>query len=82
MQQISSPEGVEIVDEIRGIREEALKLKNRGVDILIAVGHAGYLKDLEIAREVDIIDLVVGGHTNTFLWNGTKLHHSNELLDS
>jgi 5'-nucleotidase len=41
-------------------------MKN-GVNILIAVGHASYLKDMEIAGKVPDIDVVVGGHTNTFL---------------
>ncbi len=44
-----------------------------GVNILIAVGHAGYHKDVQIAEQVPDIDLVVGGHTNTFLWNGNVL---------
>ena len=56
---------------MRGVRDEAERLKQQGVNILIAVGHAGYLKDMEIAEKVPDIDVVVGGHTNTFLWNGT-----------
>lgn len=71
-QYISSPEGVKILDEIEGVRSEAERLKSQGVDILIAVGHAGYLKDMEIAQSVPDIDVVVGGHTNTFLYNGSK----------
>lgn len=67
---ISSPEGIQIFDEVQGVRDEAKKLKEQGVNILIAVGHAGYLKDMEIAEKVPDIDVVVGGHTNTFLWNG------------
>lgn len=67
---ISSPEGVKIFDEVKGVRDEAQRLKQQGVNILIAVGHAGYLKDMEIAEKVPDIDVVVGGHTNTFLWNG------------
>ena len=70
LQYISSPDGIRIFDEIQGIREEAERLKKEGVNILIAVGHAGYLKDMEIAEQVPDIDVVVGGHTNTFLWNG------------
>lgn len=46
------------------------RLKKEGIKILIAVGHAGYVKDLEIAEQVPDIDVVVGGHSNTFLWNG------------
>lgn len=61
---------VEYIEETIAIREEAKKLKREGVNILIALGHSGFTKDLEIAREVEDIDLVIGGHTNTFLWNG------------
>ncbi|KAI9563179.1 hypothetical protein GHT06_010637 [Daphnia sinensis] len=67
---ISSLDAVKVFDEIHGVREEAERLKKDGVNILIAVGHAGYLKDMEIAEKVPDIDVVVGGHTNTFLWNG------------
>lgn len=63
---------VEYVDEIIALKEEVQILQSRGVNILIALGHSGYLKDKEIAKEVDGIDLVIGGHSNTFLWNGTS----------
>jgi len=48
-------------------------LKAAGINILIALGHAGYAVDQKIAREVSELDLVVGGHTNTFLWNGKQM---------
>lgn len=64
---------MKIFDEVKGVRDEAERLKQQGVNILIAVGHAGYLKDMEIAEKVPDIDVVVGGHTNTFLWNGRRL---------
>ena len=63
---------VNYIEEVTAIRQEASVLKNKGVQILIALGHSGFLKDLEIAKEVEDIDLVIGGHTNTFLWNGGK----------
>lgn len=62
---------VEYIEEIIAIHEEVKKLKNEGIQILIALGHSGFIKDLEIAKKVDDIDLVIGGHTNTFLWNST-----------
>lgn len=61
-------------DEIESIRKEANHLKSQGVNIIIAVGHSGFDKDREIAREVEEVDLVVGGHTNTFLYSG-KIHY-------
>lgn len=63
---------VDYIEEITAIRQEAAVLKNKGVQILIALGHSGFLKDLEIAKEVEDIDLVIGGHTHTFLWNGAR----------
>ncbi|XP_075980816.1 trifunctional nucleotide phosphoesterase protein YfkN-like [Anticarsia gemmatalis] len=63
---------IKYIEEVTAIKKEAAKLKNRGVNILIALGHSGFTKDLEIAEKVEDIDLVIGGHTNTFLWNGTS----------
>ncbi|CAG5033242.1 unnamed protein product [Parnassius apollo] len=69
---------VEYEDEIPAIKREVDKLRAKGVQILIALGHSGFLKDLEIAKEVDGIDLVIGGHSNTFLWNGESFTESPE----
>lgn len=63
---------VEYVDEIVALKEEVANLQNEGIKIIIALGHSGYLKDLQIAKEVEGVDLVIGGHSNTFLWNGTS----------
>lgn len=69
---LSSTENVIINDEIPAIREEAKKLKKEGVNILIALGHSGFNVDKKIAKEVEDIDLVIGGHTNTFLYRGKQ----------
>ncbi|XP_026814840.1 protein 5NUC-like [Rhopalosiphum maidis] len=61
---------VKILPEIPSIAAEAKRLKNDGVDILIALGHSGFEMDTQIARDVEDIDLVVGGHSNTFLYTG------------
>lgn len=69
---IAITENVIINDEIPAIREEAKKLKKQGVDILIALGHSGFNIDKKIAKEVEDIDIVIGGHTNTFLYRGEQ----------
>lgn len=61
---------VKILPEIPSVAAEAKRLKNDGVDILIALGHSGFEMDIQIARDVEDIDLVVGGHSNTFLYTG------------
>lgn len=69
---ISRTEEVIFLDEVESVRREAERLKKQGVNILIALGHSGFTVDKKIAREVEDIDLVVGGHTNTFLYNGKQ----------
>ncbi|XP_068143744.1 protein 5NUC-like isoform X1 [Drosophila tropicalis] len=59
-------------EEIVSINAEAKKLKAQGINIIIALGHSGYKKDLEIAKSCPDVDIVIGGHTNTFLYNGTQ----------
>lgn len=69
---ISRTDNVTFLDEVESIRREAKLLKKQGVNILIAVGHSGFEVDKKIAREVEDIDLVIGGHTNTFLYTGEQ----------
>nr|XP_033336682.1 protein 5NUC-like [Megalopta genalis]XP_033336683.1 protein 5NUC-like [Megalopta genalis]XP_033336684.1 protein 5NUC-like [Megalopta genalis] len=69
---ISVTDNVIFLDEVESIRREASRLKAQGVNILIAVGHSGFDVDKKIAREVEDIDVVIGGHTNTFLYNGKQ----------
>lgn len=63
---------VEFLDEIESIKRQVDELKQEGINIIIAVGHSGYARDLEIAEAVEGLDLLIGGHTNTFLYHGTE----------
>lgn len=47
-------------------------LQKNGVNIIIALGHSGYSKDLEIAKECPLVDVVIGAHSHTFLYNGPQ----------
>jgi len=69
---LSQPGKVKFLDEIESINEEANNLKKQGVKIIIAVGHSGFRKDKEIAKNCPDVDVVVGGHSNTFLYTGDK----------
>lgn len=62
---------VDITDEIVAIQKEVANLQNEGVNIIIALGHSGYLKDQQIAKEVEGVNIVIGGHSHTLLCNGT-----------
>ena len=67
-------EGVEWQDAINVADEEALKLRNEGADIVIALSHLGYdatsdiyYKDRGIALQTRHIDMIIGGHSHTFI---------------
>ena len=55
-------------DEIECVQAEAKRLKTLGINIIIAAGHAGYDLDKEMAEKIEEIDLVVGGHSHTYLF--------------
>lgn len=69
---LAQPGKVKFQDEVSALRYEAKLLKSEGCDIIIALGHSGFEMDKKIGREVEDVDLVIGGHTNTFLYNGPQ----------
>ncbi|XP_027710629.1 5'-nucleotidase [Vombatus ursinus] len=60
-------------DEIPSLQIQVDKLKTYGVNKIIALGHSGFEMDKLIAQKVKGVDVVVGGHTNTFLYTGRPL---------
>ena len=54
-------------DEITYLKSAVADLQGQGVNKVIALTHVGYNKDKEIAAAVDGIDVVVGGHSHTYL---------------
>ena len=64
---------IEIKDVLSSVRSEVTKLQGQGVDIIIASGHAGIDVDKEIAK-IEGIDVVVGAHTETFMYTGLFRH--------
>ena len=63
---------IKFLPEVESVRKAVEELKQQNINKIIAVGHAGIEMDKQIAKEVDGVDIVVGGHTNTFLYTGTK----------
>ncbi|BFZ25409.1 hypothetical protein BsWGS_28448 [Bradybaena similaris] len=68
---VSSPGNVTFVDELAAVQGEIDKLVAQGLQIIIALGHSGFAIDRDLAAHLKNVDIVVGGHTNTFLYNGT-----------
>ncbi|XP_061379083.1 protein 5NUC-like isoform X6 [Danaus plexippus] len=63
---------IEYIDEVIALKEEATKLKAQGVKIIVALGHSIPEKNIEIATEVENIDLIISGHRNMFYSNGSN----------
>ena len=70
----SSREGVEWQNAINVADNLAQDLRNRGADMVIALSHLGYEKnstevyyDRGIALNTRNIDMIIGGHSHTFL---------------
>ncbi|XP_060947416.1 5'-nucleotidase [Limanda limanda] len=58
-------------EEVDALQPHVDKLLTLGVNKIIALGHSGFTKDQDIARRLRGVDVVIGGHTNTFLYTGT-----------
>lgn len=62
---------LEYKDPAAAAQEQALMLKKEGCDIIIALTHLGYegeaYTDFELAGATSNIDIIVGGHSHTYL---------------
>jgi len=70
---IASPEKVEFTDYIDAANEAVETFQQQGINKIIALTHLGYDdspevdNDIELAKYVDGIDIIVGGHSHTLL---------------
>jgi 5'-nucleotidase/UDP-sugar diphosphatase len=58
---------VQFLDAIAAAQRAVHGLEERGIDVIVALTHLGYERDLELAGSVDGIDVIVGGHSHTLL---------------
>lgn len=67
----SNSQAVIFTDPIEAVKKEADILTQQGVDIIIVLSHCGLDVDKKIAAKVgENIDIIVGGHSHSLLWNG------------
>ena len=65
--------GVEYLDGIKAANATAWHLRhNEKADMVIAISHLGYSgkpapKDLDLARQSEDIDIIIGGHSHTYI---------------
>ena len=63
---VSSPgERLVFNDPIPVVKTQVAELTCKGIDIIIVLSHEGFQNDIELAKAVEGIDVIVGGHTHT-----------------
>jgi len=68
---ISSPgPDIRFSDLAQALKAAVAALQGMGIDKIIALGHVGYWRDMNLARAVDGVDIIVGGHSHTHLSSG------------
>ncbi|XP_049522861.1 protein 5NUC isoform X6 [Dermacentor silvarum] len=68
---IAKPGGVKILPEADSINQEITRLKcEKGINIFFLISHVGFDVDQILAEKCPDLDLIIGGHTNTFLYTG------------
>ncbi|MBO1350222.1 MAG: 5'-nucleotidase C-terminal domain-containing protein [Hormoscilla sp. GUM202] len=71
----NSGAGVRFTNHIQAAKQAVRELTSQGVNKIIALTHIGFPRDLELASQVDGIDVVVGGHSHTPLGNISGATH-------
>jgi len=68
--ELASPgKNVTFSDPVAAVQAEVESLTAEGVNKIIVLSHSGYGLDLRVAKEVEGVDVIVGGHSNTLLSN-------------
>jgi 5'-nucleotidase len=74
-------EGVKFTDPIAAARVAVRALKQQGINKIVALTHLGFDEDLDLARQVTDIDIIIGGHSHTPVGNITNAEHPYPLVE-
>lgn len=68
--ELASPgKNVIFTDPVGAVQQEVDALAAQGVNKIIVLSHSGYGVDQRVAAETTGVDVIVGGHSNTYLSN-------------
>ena len=59
------------MDEVETVIAESKKLKDQGINIIIVLSHCGLDIDKIMAAKCPHVDIIVGGHSHSFIYTGT-----------
>lgn len=63
----SNSMGITVIDAREAVRNEASILKSQGADLIVVVSHMGVNEDIETAKSVSEVDVIMGGHNHVAL---------------
>ncbi len=68
--ELASPgDNINFLDPVESVQHQVDALTDMGVNKIIVLSHSGYNVDKRVAAETTGVDVIVGGHTNTYLSN-------------
>ena len=63
----SAGPNIRFSDPVTAVQAEVDRLSASGVNKIIVLSHSGYGVDLRVAKKVAGVDVIIGGHSNTYL---------------
>ncbi|AUI67584.1 NAD nucleotidase [Beggiatoa leptomitoformis] len=77
---VSSSPGADITfsNEVEAAKQVVAELEGMGINKIIFMTHYGYTQDIELAKQVSGIDVILGGDSHTLLGNFSNIGLSSE----
>lgn len=75
LKSLTAPKNYKLYDPVETTRQVVKKLDPH-VDLMVVISHMGIKEDLMLAKSVEEVDVIVGGHSHTLI-NQPKLFHKN-----
>ncbi|MCD4783268.1 MAG: bifunctional metallophosphatase/5'-nucleotidase [Candidatus Eremiobacteraeota bacterium] len=69
----SKLEGLNFDKSADTVKKYLPEVKEKGADLVVVLSHLGAEEDKKLAKEVDGIDVIVGGHSHTVMDHGEKV---------
>ncbi len=60
---------IDLTDVTQAVRREVMHFKQQGINVIFALTHIGLKADQALARAVPELDVIIGGHSHSFLSN-------------
>jgi 5'-nucleotidase/UDP-sugar diphosphatase len=68
--------GLRILNDVQVVRKYIVELKKQGVNLIVVLSHIGVDADKALADSVRSIDVIIGGHSHTALFQPIKRNHT------